>query len=190
MKREIDKLLAEYEEKFKQQKIKEAEKQKLNSVDKPKPKNPFAQPNKPSGYRIPADFFDVFGEPGCPCSDCSGKQQPVVRNSQGNISMLSPRNSNRISDEFYFNVVEAADDMIDVLLLKHEDYGPTNIANAPGGAVNGLIVRLYDKIARLNNLYVNNSQPNYENLYDTFLDIANYGLIGMLVVEDKWDSGE
>ena len=34
---------------------------------------------------------------------------------------------------------------------KHKDYGPKNIAEAPGGALNGLRVRIHDKIARINN---------------------------------------
>ena len=35
------------------------------------------------------------------------------------------------------------------MIRKHQDYGPYNIANAPGGAMNGLIVRMHDKMTRL-----------------------------------------
>jgi hypothetical protein len=31
-------------------------------------------------------------------------------------------------------------------IRKHQDYGPMNIASAPGGAMNGLRVRMYDKL--------------------------------------------
>jgi hypothetical protein len=188
MKREIDNLLEQYEKKFKEQKIKQIEAEKAHMKPFEKAGKQFGNTPQPTGYRINPDSIDLIGPFGCICGECSSEKRPTVSNSSGKVSLLSPRK--KISDEFYFNVVEAADDAVDVLLLKHEDYGPTNIANAPGGAVNGLIVRLYDKIARLNNLYINNSKPNYENLYDTFLDIANYGIIGMLVVEDKWNTGE
>ena len=65
--------------------------------------------------------------------------------------------------------------LYDVMLKKHEDYGPMNIAGAPGGAMNGLLVRMYDKLARLN------------NLVDTVLDLANYAIIGLLVQRGQWE---
>jgi len=98
--------------------------------------------------------------------------------------------STKSVDSFYWNVNDVADEAVDVLLRKHEDYGPSNIADAPGGAVNGLVVRLHDKVARLSNLTKTGNDPKNESLYDTFLDIANYGLIGMLVLQGKWDSGD
>ena len=36
-----------------------------------------------------------------------------------------------------------------IMVKKHADYGPYNIAKAPGGAMNGLIVRMHDKMTRL-----------------------------------------
>jgi hypothetical protein len=75
----------------------------------------------------------------------------------------------------------------DLLLSKHKDYGPKNISQSPGGPLNGLRVRLWDKLARLNNLTDNNSLPQHESLEDTFKDMANYAVIGLLVLRDKWD---
>jgi hypothetical protein len=92
-------------------------------------------------------------------------------------------------DEFYWNLMDTTDLLVDVMLKKHMDYGPTNISNAPGGALNGVAVRLHDKVARLANLLKTGNEPNHESIYDTLLDIANYGIIGMLVFEDKWDKG-
>lgn len=80
-----------------------------------------------------------------------------------------------------------SDEALSVLVSKHEDYGPTNISDAPGGALNGLRVRLHDKVARLNNLIDKGVDPKHESLYDTFLDIANYGIIGMMILNDDWD---
>jgi hypothetical protein len=73
-----------------------------------------------------------------------------------------------------------------VLLQKHKDYGPTNIANAPGGALNGLRVRMHDKMARINHLVESGAQPENESLKDSFLDLANYAIIAMLVLDNEW----
>ena len=79
---------------------------------------------------------------------------------------------------------------------KHLDYGLSNIAlggdivNNEGDkkfSLTGLAIRLTDKISRLRNLMVNGK--NYvegEGMEDTFIDIANYGIIGLLVGRNKW----
>jgi hypothetical protein len=73
-----------------------------------------------------------------------------------------------------------------VLVKKHADYGPMNIAGAPGGPMNGLRVRMYDKLARLNNLVDTGDTPNYESIEDTLIDLANYAIIGLLVQRNQW----
>jgi len=77
-------------------------------------------------------------------------------------------------------------ELLDILYKKHEDYGPMNIAGAPGGAMNGLRVRMYDKLARLSNLG-DNDTPNYESIEDTLIDLANYAIIGLLVQRGQWE---
>lgn len=75
-----------------------------------------------------------------------------------------------------------------ILLKKQEDYGPLNISLAPGGPINGLRVRMYDKLARINNLYENGRDtPNYESFRDTLIDLANYAIIGILVQNGQWE---
>lgn len=75
-----------------------------------------------------------------------------------------------------------------IMVRKHQDYGPLNIAMAPGGAMNGLLVRIHDKMARLENLYYKQSDtPNYESIEDTFIDLANYAIIGLLVQRGQWE---
>ena len=74
-----------------------------------------------------------------------------------------------------------------IMLKKHEDYGPMNISGAPGGPMNGLRVRMYDKLARLNNLVDTGDTPNYESIEDTLLDLANYAIIGLLVQRGQWE---
>lgn len=73
-----------------------------------------------------------------------------------------------------------------VLLQKHKDYGPKNIAQSPGGPLNGLRVRMWDKFARINNLVDSGATPENESLKDSFLDMANYAIIAMLVLDGEW----
>lgn len=74
-----------------------------------------------------------------------------------------------------------------ILLKKHKDYGPLNIALSPGGPLNGIRVRMYDKLARINHLLDSGNEPNYESLEDSFIDIANYAIIALLVQRNKWE---
>jgi hypothetical protein len=76
--------------------------------------------------------------------------------------------------------------LLEILYKKHEDYGPLNISGAPGGPMNGLRVRMYDKLARLNNLIDTGDTPNYESIEDTLIDMANYAIIGLLVQRGQW----
>ncbi len=87
-------------------------------------------------------------------------------------------------------------EMYEMFARKHMDYGLNNIALG-GDIINnsddkkfsltGLCIRLTDKISRLKNLLVNGrSFVKGEGMEDTFIDIANYGIIGLLVGRDKW----
>jgi len=93
-------------------------------------------------------------------------------------------------DEFYLDVMSASDEAVEILIKKHEDYGPENISRAPGGPINGLTVRLHDKVARLANLLKTGNEANYESMRDTFIDISNYGLIGIMVLDGSWENSE
>ena len=86
-------------------------------------------------------------------------------------------------------------EMYEMFARKHMDYGLNNIAL--GGdltqsadktfSLTGLCIRLTDKISRLKNLLINGrSFVEGEGIQDTFIDIANYGIIGLLVGRDKW----
>jgi len=93
---------------------------------------------------------------------------------------------------FEHNVAQTFQELVDLLLSKHKDYGPRNISEAPGGALNGLRVRMHDKLARINNLYeymedTGGFQPQHESLEDSFKDMANYAIIGLLVLKGQWD---
>lgn len=79
------------------------------------------------------------------------------------------------------------EELNELLLSKHRDYGSKNISDAPGGALNGLRVRMHDKLARINNLVDNDASPEHESLEDSFKDMANYAIIGLLVLRDEWN---
>jgi hypothetical protein len=94
--------------------------------------------------------------------------------------------------EFGYKVQNLYDNAAALLLKKHQDYGPKNISGSPGGPINGLRVRMHDKMARINNLVDNNLDPQNESLKDSFLDLANYAMIALLVLDGDWpdDKGE
>lgn len=85
----------------------------------------------------------------------------------------------RVAHEFY-------DEAEKVLVKKQNDYGPTNISRSPGGPLNGLRVRMHDKISRINHLIDSGVEPENESLKDSFLDLANYSIIAMMVLDGKW----
>ena len=87
------------------------------------------------------------------------------------------------------------DEMYETFARKHMDYGLQNISlggdltkeNDKKFSLTGLAIRLTDKVSRLRNLLVNGkSFVKGEGMEDTFLDVANYGIIGLLVGRDKW----
>lgn len=89
-------------------------------------------------------------------------------------------------DIFELNLWEISDELATLLISKHRDYGPRNISQSPGGPLNGLRVRIWDKIARINNLVDSGSTPENESLEDSFKDLANYSLIALMVLRGKW----
>ena len=98
-----------------------------------------------------------------------------------------PANANtKVNDEFITDVWRVLDTAGNLLIRKHHDYGPKNIAHSPGGPLNGLRVRMWDKVARINNLLDSNVSPSNESLRDSFIDLLNYSAIAILVLDKKW----
>lgn len=79
----------------------------------------------------------------------------------------------------------------DILIRKQKDYGPENIMKF---GVVGIIVRLFDKVARLNNLLlkthgdvaeaIKSNSVQGESLIDTLIDIVGYCSIALMITED------
>jgi hypothetical protein len=119
-------------------------------------------------------------------------EQPEKEDNMGNFQDLPEhiKEAIRADDanrEFNEAVQQKFQHAKSVLLSKHKDYGPTNISLSPGGPLNGLRVRMHDKMARINHLIDSKRKPEYESLKDSFLDLANYAIIAMLVLDDEWD---
>ena len=93
-----------------------------------------------------------------------------------------------VPSDFDRDVRYRFDECLELLLRKHKDYGPSNIGNAPGGALNGLRVRMHDKISRINNLIDRGKDPKNESLRDSFADLANYSVIALLCIDGVWPS--
>ena len=92
-----------------------------------------------------------------------------------------------------FKIIQ--DEMYRMFAAKHMDYGLQNISlggdltkeNDKKFSLTGLAIRLTDKISRLRNLLTNcRNFVKGEGMEDTFIDVANYGIIGLLVGRDKW----
>ena len=119
------------------------------------------------------------------------KKKKTIKNSKDNAIEVFELEYPILADEFR----QIQKEMYEMFARKHMDYGLNNIAL--GGDLNndddkkfsltGLCIRLTDKISRLKNLLVNGrSFVKGEGMEDTFIDIANYGIIGLLVGRDKW----
>jgi hypothetical protein len=103
---------------------------------------------------------------------------------------LDSKDSSSLNQQFKEDVENTFNELKDLLISKHLDYGPKNISESPGGPVNGLRVRMHDKLARINNLVDNSRDAQHEPLEDSFKDMANYAIIGLLVLRKQWDSGK
>jgi len=119
------------------------------------------------------------------------KIQDFIDDEANQIITIFEEQYPELSNEF--QVIQK--EMYEMFARKHMDYGLNNIAL--GGdltqtedkkfSLTGLCIRLTDKISRLKNLLINGrSFVQGEGMEDTFIDIANYGIIGLLVGRDKW----
>ena len=105
---------------------------------------------------------------------------------QGWDNNLSADARKKLDEQFIIDVWAILDTAGNLLIRKHHDYGPKNIAHSPGGPLNGLRVRMWDKVARINNLLDSNVAPSNESLRDSFLDLLNYSAIAMMVLDKTW----
>lgn len=122
-----------------------------------------------------AEYKNSIGRDWFP--DNLGRLQPTDPDGKANANQMN---------QFAADMWEVFDSAGNLLLKKHKDYGPTNISRSPGGPLNGLRVRMWDKTARLNHLIDSGATPENESLRDSFLDLLNYSAIALMVLDGKW----
>lgn len=111
----------------------------------------------------------------CPCGK---KHEPI-------------NNTTSASSQFVADVWELMDELGNLLITKQIDYGPSNINNAYGGPINGLLVRMGDKFERLKNLFRDGeTKAQHEPVEDSFKDLANYAVIGLMIKRNKWPANK
>jgi len=70
------------------------------------------------------------------------------------------------------------DELEALLLKKQADYGHENITDF--GEL-GCLIRSNDKISRLKNLMLKKKSPENETLDDSWIDLANYAIIALML---------
>ena len=86
--------------------------------------------------------------------------------------------------EFNHRVGDNLQDILEMMVGRHEKYGPGNIAEF--GTV-GILVRMSDKFARLKNGTADHSD---ETVADTLDDIIGYALIWKMWMKGQWPGSE
>ena len=76
------------------------------------------------------------------------------------------------------NLHSACLQVSDLLYRKQQDYGTRNIEDF--GSM-GVLVRANDKLSRLKNLTTKTTKPGFESVEDTWLDLAGYAILGLLM---------
>lgn len=89
------------------------------------------------------------------------------------VSLKELRKSSIDSTNFIIN------ENLKLVTKKQKDYGPENIL---AFGVLGVLVRLSDKVSRLENLLKKGGGPMFESVQDTYSDIMGYCLIGRMLI--------
>jgi hypothetical protein len=108
-----------------------------------------------------------------------------LRSAEAKYSMSHGKHKSSFT-QFDIDVYDIAEELAALLIRKHHDYGPSNINGSPYGPIQGLVVRMWDKVARIVNLTKSGNEAKNEPLEDSFMDLANYAIIGLMVSRGKW----
>lgn len=97
-----------------------------------------------------------------------------------------PAASQGLDPGFLIAVANVFDEAEDLLIGRHRDYGPGNVANGFPDPLSALVTRMGDKFERIKNLLTTDGPTYGERLRDSWIDVANYGLIGVMVIDGNW----
>ncbi len=83
-------------------------------------------------------------------------------------------------------------DDLKLVAKKGEDYAPEDdaLANLREFGVQGILVRLCEKVARLKNLILSGKKPANESVIDTFRDIRIYSYLAAVIADLQEDGGK
>lgn len=79
------------------------------------------------------------------------------------------------------NYMEPVNEILSLLVKKHRDYGPMNIWTFKH---HGIVIRMNDKVARLENLGSTGRETQNESVIDSFQDLAGYSIVGGMLAQD------
>lgn len=78
-------------------------------------------------------------------------------------------------DEAFAKVCQ---EMVEIFIKKHKDYGKGNILDM--GEL-GIAFRISEKFNRIKNLLLSGRKPKHESIEDSWIDIAVYSVIAVLL---------
>jgi hypothetical protein len=153
-------------------------------------------PFNPYPYKDIVKTLDAIFSPGVlvSCGYC-GRQaatdQHIRHCSERKDSGMTPRekfealaSSDPNTRAFELMWLRRAATAFSIFVERQKKYGPTNIARH---GCTGVIVRLGDKLARLEHTYIEGyPMPPDESPVDAWIDGANYNLIGWMCHDGEW----
>ncbi len=79
------------------------------------------------------------------------------------------------------------DELLQMFLKKHKDYGKGNILSV---REIGIALRIAEKVERLKHLLLKGEAPTNETIEETFIDIAVYANLGVLLGRGQFEALE
>jgi hypothetical protein len=78
----------------------------------------------------------------------------------------------------------SVDAITELLASKQHDYGPGNIL---AFGLYGIVVRMNDKVARLDNLMAKGARARNESVLDTLIDLVGYAVVAQMLVDGTFE---
>lgn len=102
-----------------------------------------------------------------------------------NVTEFNNTDGNVIIDGSVKKFQDICNNMVELYAKKNADYGDS-FHNACQEIPFYAIGKIYDKFSRLKNLTLNkNSNPNFESLEDTLIDMANYCIMTVMEIRNN-----
>jgi hypothetical protein len=83
------------------------------------------------------------------------------------------------------SIQKECDSLSSVLIKKNHDYGNSVQKQFQKYGLTSILIRLDDKLSRLDNLLTNKQRVSDESIMDTLQDLAGYALLGKICIESE-----